>query len=104
MAYLEGWTALNDSKHLPEVYAFMNFHLDPKNYADFVNTTGTAYLEPAATKLIDKKITNDPILAFDPDDRLAADVRKDEGPGDGALDNGMGRGPRRLMPQRVKRD
>ena len=66
MAYLEGWTALNDSKHLPEVYAFMNFHLEPKNYADFVNTTGTAYLEPAATKLIDKKISTDPILSIDP--------------------------------------
>jgi spermidine/putrescine transport system substrate-binding protein len=67
MAYLEGWTALKDSKHLPEVHAFMDFHLDPKNYADFVNTTGTAYLEPDATPLIDKQIATDPILAFDAD-------------------------------------
>lgn len=67
MAYLEGWTALKDSKVIPEVHAFMNFHLDPKNYADFVNTTGTAYLEPAATPLISKQIRQDPILSFDPD-------------------------------------
>jgi spermidine/putrescine transport system substrate-binding protein len=67
MAYLEGWTALKDSTKIPEVHAFMNFHLEPKNYADFVNTTGTAYLEPAATPLIRKQISNDPILAFDQD-------------------------------------
>jgi hypothetical protein len=43
----------------------MNFHLDPANYADFVNTTGTAYIVPKATAFVKKSIADDPILAFD---------------------------------------
>jgi spermidine/putrescine-binding protein len=65
MAYLEGWVGIATTKHLPAVQEFMNFHLDPVNYADFVNTTGTAYIEPAATKHVKPSIANDPILAFD---------------------------------------
>jgi spermidine/putrescine transport system substrate-binding protein len=61
-AYLEGWIALNSSKHLPAVWAFMNFHLEPKNYASFVNATGTAYVLPAAEPYIKKSISGSPVL------------------------------------------
>jgi spermidine/putrescine-binding protein len=67
MAYLEGWVAVKDSPELDIVWEFMNFHLDPENYADFVNTTFTAYVEEAATPLIKPEIANSPTLAFDPD-------------------------------------
>jgi spermidine/putrescine-binding protein len=66
MAYLEGWVGIEKTELLPEVEAFMNFHLDPVNYADFVNTTGTAYIMPAATPHVKKSIATDPILAFEP--------------------------------------
>jgi spermidine/putrescine-binding protein len=62
VAYIEGWIALKSSKVLPLVEAFMNFALEPKQYADFVNTTGTAYVEPAATPYIAKSISASPIL------------------------------------------
>ena len=62
VAYLEGWQAIVGTDSLDLVEAFMNFHLDPKNYADFVNTTGSAYIETAATSYIDKSIAENPIL------------------------------------------
>ena len=65
MAYLEGWVAVKDSPQLDIVYEFMNFHLDPKNYADFVNSTYSAYVEDDATPLIDPEIADNPILKFD---------------------------------------
>jgi spermidine/putrescine transport system substrate-binding protein len=66
-AYLEGWIALNSSKHIPAVWAFMNYHLDPKNYASFVNATGTAYVVPSAQPFIKKSIAEDPILKSTPE-------------------------------------
>ena len=42
-AYLEGWVGLADSEKLPAVWALMDFHLEPKNYASFVNAMGPAY-------------------------------------------------------------
>jgi spermidine/putrescine-binding protein len=63
-AYLEGWIALKGSKHLPATWAFMNFHLDPKNYASFINTTGAAYVSPAAEPFIQKSIVNNPTLHY----------------------------------------
>jgi spermidine/putrescine transport system substrate-binding protein len=62
MAYLEGWVLIKGGPHLDVAQAFMNFHLDPKHYADFVNTTGTAYVSSAATPYIDKQIAKNPIL------------------------------------------
>jgi len=62
VAYLEGWIAMKSSKQLPLVQSFMNFALEPKQYADFVNTTGTAYVESAATPFIDKSISGSTIL------------------------------------------
>jgi len=65
-AYLDGWLAIKGTQHLPEVEAFMNFHLDPKNYAGFVNTIGSAYVERAAEPFIDKSIVSNPSLRYDP--------------------------------------
>jgi spermidine/putrescine transport system substrate-binding protein len=62
VAYLEGWIAMKSSKVLPLVQSFMNFALEPKQYGDFVNTTGTAYVEPAATPFIEKSISGSAIL------------------------------------------
>jgi spermidine/putrescine transport system substrate-binding protein len=62
VAYIEGWIAVKSSRVLPLVESFMNFALEPKQYADFVNTTGTAYVEPAATPYITKSIADNPVL------------------------------------------
>jgi spermidine/putrescine transport system substrate-binding protein len=67
MAYIEGWIPVKGSPDLDVVYAFFDFHLEPENYADFINTTGSAYLMPSATPLIKKTISKNPILAFDED-------------------------------------
>jgi spermidine/putrescine transport system substrate-binding protein len=63
-AYLEGWFALKSSPHLPAVWELMNFHLEPKNYASFVNATGSAYVEPAAEPYIMKSISANPSLHY----------------------------------------
>jgi spermidine/putrescine transport system substrate-binding protein len=65
-AYVEGWYAFKSSKHLDAVWELMNFHLEPKNYASFINFTGAAYVEPGAEQYIDKRITGDPALRYDP--------------------------------------
>jgi spermidine/putrescine transport system substrate-binding protein len=67
MAYLEGQVAVASSKHLAAIEAFMNFNMEPPNYADFVDTTGTAYLMPAASPLVKKTISGNPVLAFSSD-------------------------------------
>lgn len=66
MAYLEGWNVIKDTDHLDVVNAFLNFFLEPKQYADFVNTTGTAYVMDAATPYIDKSIAQNKALIVDP--------------------------------------
>jgi len=65
-AYLEGFTAVQNTSKLPVIQAFMNFLATPVQYADFVNTTGTAYLVPSATPLIAKTISQNPILVPTP--------------------------------------
>jgi spermidine/putrescine transport system substrate-binding protein len=62
MAYLEGWVLIKGGPHLDVATAFLNFHLQPEQYADFVNTTGTAYVSSASTPFIDKSIAKNPIL------------------------------------------
>lgn len=61
-AYLEGFSVAKTTKHLPLVEEFMNFLLDPQEYAQFVNATGTAYLLPKATPYINAAISKNPIL------------------------------------------
>jgi spermidine/putrescine transport system substrate-binding protein len=64
-AYLEGWVALKGSKHLTLDRELMNYHLEPKNYASFVNFTGTAFCESAAQPYISKAIVANPSLRYD---------------------------------------
>ena len=61
-AYLEGFFAVKNTSKIAVIQAFMNFLLDPPQYADFVNTTGTAYMMPAATPLVKKTISQNPML------------------------------------------
>jgi spermidine/putrescine-binding protein len=79
MAYLEGQVAVAGTKQLDAVTDWLNFTLAPINYANFVNTTGTAYLEPAATPLIKKSISQNPILAFTPAILAKVEFEKDKG-------------------------
>jgi spermidine/putrescine transport system substrate-binding protein len=65
-AYLEGFFAVKDTPHLEVLEAFFNFFLEPKQYADFVNTTGTAFVSNAATPYIKKSISSNPALIVDP--------------------------------------
>lgn len=60
--YFEGFCPIAGSKELDVVHAFLNFHLDPKIYADFVNTTGSAWVEAAAEPYIDAKLVESPAL------------------------------------------
>ena len=66
-AYLDGWLAVKGTEQLPEVEAFMNFLLEPKNYAGFINNTGSSYVMPAAEEWIDQAILDNPSLKFDAD-------------------------------------
>lgn len=61
-AYLEGFAASKKTSHLNLVQEFMNFLLEPTQYAQFVNTTGTAFVVPTATPLVKKAISRNPIL------------------------------------------
>jgi len=79
MAYLEGQVMVAGTKHRDATEAFLNFNLDPVNYADFVNTTGTAYLEPAVTPMIKKSISSNPVLAFTPSTLAKVEFEKDKG-------------------------
>jgi spermidine/putrescine transport system substrate-binding protein len=65
-AYLEGFFALKNTPELPVFESFFNYFLEPKQYADFVNTTGTAFVEKTATPYIDKVIAENPALLVDP--------------------------------------
>jgi spermidine/putrescine-binding protein len=63
-AYLDGWLAVAGTSKLAEVEAFMNFLLEPKNYAGFVNNIGSSYVMPAAERYIDKSIVKNPSLRY----------------------------------------
>jgi spermidine/putrescine-binding protein len=65
-AYLEGFFAVKDTAHLEVLEAFFNFFLEPKQYGDFVNTTGTAFVSDAASPYIKPSIKNNPALIVDP--------------------------------------
>ena len=61
-AYLEGFTAVQDTSKIAVIQAFLNFLAEPVQYADFVNTTGTAFVMPSATPLVLKTISQNPVL------------------------------------------
>ena len=60
--YLEGWIGVKQSKHIDVVEALCNFHLEPRNYASFVDATGTSYTESAARSYMNKQIANSPTI------------------------------------------
>jgi spermidine/putrescine transport system substrate-binding protein len=62
VGYLDTWVAINHSKHLDVVWDFMNFHFAPTNYANFINTTGSAFCEREARKYIKPAIANSPVM------------------------------------------
>jgi spermidine/putrescine transport system substrate-binding protein len=61
-AYLEGFSVPKSSDNIDQVQELLNFMLDPRQYADFVNTTGTAYTVPGSTPFIKKTISASSIL------------------------------------------
>ena len=79
-AYLEGFTAVQDTSKIDVIQAFLNFLAEPAQYADFVNTTGTAYMMPAATPLIKKTISKNPILVPTPEVLAKTEFDKYLGP------------------------
>ena len=61
-AYLEGFSRPSRPATSNLVQEFMNFLLEPKQYAQFVNATGTAYVVPGATPYVKSSISKNPIL------------------------------------------
>lgn len=74
-AYLEGFSVAKSTKHLDLVEEFMNFMLEPEQYAAFVNATGTAYVVPAASPFIKHSISHSSIL--EPSDAVLRKVEFD---------------------------
>jgi spermidine/putrescine-binding protein len=64
-AYVDGWAPLAGTQHMPQLAKFMQFHLQPKVYAGFINATSAAYLLPDAEPYLDAAIKNDPALKYD---------------------------------------
>jgi spermidine/putrescine transport system substrate-binding protein len=54
--YLDIWCAIKGTSKLTDVQTFMNYHLDPKVTANFINTQSIASIEPAAAKYVSAKI------------------------------------------------
>lgn len=80
-AYLDGWEAINTTKVLPEIEQWMNFHLDPKNYASFVNATATSpAMLPACLPYVKASIRNDPVL--NPDKQVTSRIVFDKAHGE----------------------
>ncbi len=53
VGYFEGFIPITGSKHIDVVNAFLNFHLQPKVYATFVDATGSSWVESDADQYID---------------------------------------------------
>jgi spermidine/putrescine transport system substrate-binding protein len=78
--YVDGWLPLAGGENLATVYAFMNHHLTPEVYADFINTTGSAYLLPSAEPFIDDSIKNNASLRLDTGNASAVQFADYNGP------------------------
>lgn len=52
VGYIEGFIPVKGGNHLDVAYEFLNFHLQPKEYATFVNATGSSWVEAAADPYI----------------------------------------------------
>ncbi|RWE19758.1 MAG: extracellular solute-binding protein [Mesorhizobium sp.] len=60
--YLDVWAPVNTSERLPVVWKFFDFFFQPRQYANFVNTLGTASCMEASKPFIDKRMANSEIL------------------------------------------
>jgi spermidine/putrescine-binding protein len=78
--YVDGWLPLAGSHNLATVYAFMNHHLTPEVYGDFINTTGSAYLLPSAEPFINDSIKNNPSLRLETDNPSSVQFAVYNGP------------------------
>ncbi len=58
VGYVEGFVPVKGGKHLDVAYEFLNFHLQPKEYATFVNATGSSWVESAADPYITPGLLN----------------------------------------------
>jgi spermidine/putrescine-binding protein len=67
-AYIEGWLPLKDSENLDTVYAFLNEHMEPKVYANYINTIGASYLMPEAEPFIKESIKGNEALRWNEDE------------------------------------
>jgi spermidine/putrescine transport system substrate-binding protein len=66
--YVEGFVALKPSEHLDVVHAFLNFHMDPVNYADFVNSTSSSWVSSAADQYIKPELLDSKVLKLTPEE------------------------------------
>ncbi|WP_170201465.1 ABC transporter substrate-binding protein [Actinocorallia herbida] len=64
--YIEGVVPVAGAKSTAASMKFLDFHLDPVNYAGFINTTGASFLMKDAEGSIDKKILDN--VALKPSD------------------------------------
>jgi spermidine/putrescine transport system substrate-binding protein len=53
VGYIEGFVPIKGSEQLDVVYAFLDFHLEPKVYATFVNATGSSWVMSDAEPYLD---------------------------------------------------
>jgi spermidine/putrescine transport system substrate-binding protein len=68
VGYVEGFVALRPSEQLDVVHAFLNFHMDPVNYADFVNTTSSSWVSSAADQYIKPELLDSKVLKLTPEE------------------------------------
>ncbi|GAB2843263.1 ABC transporter substrate-binding protein [Actinocorallia aurea] len=71
--YIEGVVPVAEAKHTDAAMKFLDFHLDPVNYAGFINTTGASFLMQEAEGSIDKKIVDNEALKPNADSPFLAE-------------------------------
>lgn len=64
--YIEGIALAPGTEHAEEAYKFMNFRLDPENYAGFIDNTGATPVTTENEDLFSEEIRNNPALQEDP--------------------------------------
>jgi spermidine/putrescine transport system substrate-binding protein len=57
-AYIEGWGIIKGKRNTALIEKFMDFHLQPKNYADFLTNTGARSLLSAANQYLSRSVTD----------------------------------------------
>ena len=62
-AYIEGWGIIAGERNVDLITDFMDFHLQPKNYADFITATGSRSMIEEANAFLDPAVVD--VQAFD---------------------------------------